>query len=356
MKISFFIGSMVSGGAERVISLLANEYAKSGWDVEIALMLKNEVNHKQFILDDRIRIVDLSIKEGGYKRNALRWVCLVRSYIKKRKPNCVVSFIGRINALVLTATVGLDVPILVSERNDPHHDGRSKFMQWYCNKIYSRASAIVYQTKYERGCFDRRLDKKSYIIPNPVEVSNNFLIKENDYEISTAGRLVQQKNHALLIDAISLVKIKYPKVKCYIYGEGPLRKKLEEKVQKHGLNENVFLPGNKTDINKWVAKSSMFVMSSDYEGLSNALMEAMMQGKACVSTNYPGSDELIKNGENGLLVPCNDASALANAIASLFDKKDKRQMLSVNAVIYSEKFSKNNILREWKKVIANIMV
>ena len=106
MKISFFIGSMVSGGAERVISLLANEYAKNGWDVEIALMLKNEVNQKQFALDDRIKIVDLSTKEGSYKKNALRWVRMVRSYIKKEKPDCIVSFIGRINALVLTTAIG----------------------------------------------------------------------------------------------------------------------------------------------------------------------------------------------------------------------------------------------------------
>jgi len=355
MKISFFIGSMVSGGAERVISLLANEYAQNGWDVEIVLMLKNEVNQKQFSLNDRIRIVDLSIKEGNYKKKTLRWLHKVRSYIKKEKPNCIVSFIGRINALVLTAAVGLDIPILVSERNDPHHDGRGKLMLWYCNLVYSRASAIVYQTRYEKECFSRILDKKSYIIPNPVEIVENLNIEENDYEISTAGRLVQQKNHALLIDAISFVKIKYPEVKCYIYGEGLLREKLEEQVREQGLKDTVFLPGNKTDINEWIAKSSIFVMSSDYEGLSNALIEAMMQGKPCVSTSYPGADELIKSGENGLLVPCKDARALANAIVSLFDQKELRHMLAVNAAIDSEKYKKNNVLEKWKQVISNIV-
>lgn len=355
MKISFFIGSMVSGGAERVISLLANEYAKNGWDVEIALMLKNEVNQKQFALDDRIKIVDLSTKEGSYKKNALRWVRMVRSYIKKEKPDCIVSFIGRINALVLTAAIGFDTPILVSERNDPRHDGRGKLMQWYCNQVYSRAAAIVYQTKYERKCFDRKLDKKSYVIPNPVEVVSDLKIKENDYEISTAGRLVEQKNHALLIDAIALVKKKYPEVKCNIYGEGSLRKRLEDQVQALGLNDSVFLPGNKTDINKWVARSSIFVMSSNYEGLSNALIEAMMQGKACISTSYPGADELINNGKNGLIVPCNDAQALANAIIDLFDKKELRQKLASNAAINSMKYQKDNVLKEWKKVIDIIM-
>lgn len=351
MKISFFIGSMVSGGAEKVISLLANEYSKNGWDVEIVLMLKNVVNQKQFPLDDRIKIVDLSIKEGGYRKKALKWVRMVRSYIKKEKPDCIVSFIGRINALVLTAALGLSTPILVSERNDPRHDGRGKLMQWYCNRIYTQASAIVYQTKYEKGCFDRKLDKKSYVIPNPVEVISDLKIKENDYEISTAGRLVEQKNHALLISSVLFVKMKYPEVKCSIYGEGPLRKRLEDQVQELGLNDNVFLPGNKIDISKWVARSSIFVMSSNYEGLSNALIEAMMQGKACISTNYPGADELINNGEDGLIVPCNDARALSNAIIELFDKKELKKKYSINASINSKKYQKNNVLEEWKKVI-----
>ena len=144
-------------------------------------------------------------------------------------------------------------------------------------------------------------------------------------------------------------------MKCNIYGEGSLRKRLEDQVQALGLNDSVFLPGNKTDINKWVARSSIFVMSSNYEGLSNALIEAMMQGKACVSTSYPGADELINNGKNGLIVPCNDAQALANAIIDLFDKKELRQKLASNAAINSMKYQKDNVLKEWKKVIDIIM-
>ena len=356
MKISFFIGSMISGGAERVISLLANEYAQNGWNVEIVLMLKNEVNRKQFVLDSRIQIVDLSIKEGAYKRNALKWLKSIRHYVKKEKPDCIISFIGRINALVLTATMGVNIPILVSERNDPKHDGRSKLMQWYCNRIYRRASAIVYQTNYEKSCFDRRLDEKSYIIPNPVEVVDDYNKNENEFEISTAGRLVKQKNHALLIEAISYVKEQFPQVRCYIYGEGTLRCQLEQQVTQLGLNKYVFLPGNKTDINNWVAKSSIFVMPSDYEGLSNALIEAMMQGKACISTNYPGANELIKNGENGLIVHCGDSKELAYAINTLLGKKELRKKLGDEAMADSKKFKKEYVIEQWKNVISYIIL
>lgn len=355
MKISFFIGNMVSGGAERVISLLANDYARTGWDVDIVLLLKNEVNRKQFALDKSINIVDLSMKGNSYKTNAMCWLLSIRKYCKNRNPDCIISFIGRINALVLTATLGLNIPILVSERNDPRHDGRSKFMQWYCNKIYQRAAAIVYQTEYEKGCFDRRLDKKSFVIPNPVEVTVEGNITENEFELSTAGRLVDQKNQTLLIDAVSIVEKKYPQVECYIFGEGELRGKLEDKVAQLGLERNVHLPGNKTDVYKWVAKSSIFVMTSNFEGLSNALIEAMMLGKACISTDYPGASELIVDGRNGLIVPCNNPQELAKAIVRLFEQEEFRQEIKRNARIDSEKFKKPYVIEQWRHAVDVIL-
>lgn len=355
MKVSFFIGSMLSGGAERVISLLANDYAKGGWDVEIVLLLKNEVNRKQFVLNEEIKIIDLSMKGNSYKKNIFKWILSIRKYCRKRNPDCIISFIGRINALVLTATLGLNIPIMVSERNDPKHDGRSKFMQWYCNKVYKYAAAIVFQTEYEKQCFDRRLDGKSLIIPNPVEVVSENKSDTEKFELVTAGRLVEQKNHLLLIEAVSMVKEKYPQVKCYIYGEGVLRSKLESRVVELGLEKNVFLPGNRTDVYKWVEKASIFVMTSDFEGLSNALIEAMMLGKACISTNYPGASELIADGKNGIIVPCNNAERLANAIVRLLDNKELCQTIGENAKNDSEKFKKDRVIKQWNNAVDKII-
>ena len=116
MKISFFIGGMRRGGAERVISILANDYCQRGWDVDIVLLLNNAV---EYDLDSRINIVNITKKSGGYLKNAPRWLGGIRKYLKNRKPDRVVSFVGRINALVLTANIGLKLPVVVSERNDP---------------------------------------------------------------------------------------------------------------------------------------------------------------------------------------------------------------------------------------------
>ena len=351
MHISFFIGDMVSGGAERVIQLLANDFVGSGWKVDIVLLLSSKVDYEQFPLSKEISIIDLSENESSYKKNALKWVRSIRQFIKQTKPDCIVSFIGRINALVLTSIFGLKIPILVSERNDPRNDGRSKAMLQYCNLIYKKASAIVFQTQYEQHCFSKSLFSKSYVIPNPVSVSSEDEVTENPLEISTAGRLVPQKNHAMLIDAISLVKKEQPDVQCDIYGEGELRGALEQKIKELQLEQNVHLPGNKTDIYKWIARSSIFVMTSEFEGLSNALIEAMMLEKACIVTDYPGVEEVIDNEANGIIVPRGDSKALAEQILKLFDNDEARKLLAANAKKSSKQFEVQQVIKEWKAVI-----
>ena len=186
MRIAFFIGSMGCGGAERVISILANEYATKGWDVDILLLLDNRVEYE---LHPQIKVIPLMGSYSNYAMNALAWLSSIRKYVKSNKPDRVVSFIGRVNAVVLTATIGLKVPIIVSERNDPKHDGRGKVMLWYCNKIYRRARAVVFQNKYEQSCFDEALKAKGVIIPNPVQVSATKETASSEFVVATAGRL-----------------------------------------------------------------------------------------------------------------------------------------------------------------------
>ena len=190
---------------------------------------------------------------------------------------------------------------------------------------------------------------------NPVLVTvvNNIL--ENTMEISTAGRLVPQKNHALLIEAIALVAKKYPEIQCNIYGEGELRWKLEQIIQEHNLKKNVHLLGNKTDINKWIAQSSIFVLSSEYEGLSNALVEAMMLGKACITTDYPGANEVIENGKNGIVVPRGDCTRLSEAIELLLNNENTRKYLSENAKKTSAIYQPLRVIQAWEFLIQKIV-
>ncbi len=348
MKISFFIGSMCRGGAERVISILANDYCQRGWDVDIVLLLQSAV---EYDLDSRIRIVDITKKAGGYVQNAPRWLGGIRRYLKERKPHRVVSFIGRINALVLTAALGLKLPIVVSERNDPKRDGRGAMMQKYCNLIYRRAKKIVYQNEHEKSCFDKTLEDKGCIIPNPVSVAAT---REGALPpvITTAGRLIEQKNQKILIDAMALVHKTYPEVTCRIYGEGNLRETLQAQINELGLTDVVTLEGNVKDIHARLANCGIFALTSNFEGLSNALIEAMMVGLACITTDYPGAAELITDGENGLVVPMNDVDALAAAIEKLLANENGcADTLAKQAQQNAQQFRAETVLNKWHSVI-----
>lgn len=348
MKISFFIGGMRRGGAERVISILANDYANRGWDVDIVVLLQNAV---EYDLDSRVRIVDLAKRNGGYVQNAPRWLLGIRKYLKETKPDRVVSFVGRINALVLTAAAGLKTPIVVSERNDPKNDGRGASMQWYCNRVYRRAKAIVYQNEHEKSCFDKALENKGIIIPNPVSVAAT---RQGDLPpvITTAGRLIGQKNQKMLVDAMSIVHKRFPEATCRIYGEGNLRNALQEQIDALGLTDVVTLEGNVKDIHARLAQCGIFALTSNFEGLSNALIEAMMVGLSCITTDYPGASELITDGQNGLVVPMNDAAALAAAIEKLIENQDGcADTLAQQAQQSAKVFRAETVLSLWHKVI-----
>ena len=156
------------------------------------------------------------------------------------------------------------------------------------------------------------------IIPNPIEKISIGKVKKEKVIINV-GKLMDQKNQKLLIKAFSKIADKYPEYKLKIYGEGPKRKELESLVKELGLSEKVEMPGWTPDIFDKVAAAELFVLSSDYEGLSNALLEAMMLGVPCISTDCAGSNEIIRNNINGILVPAGGLKELVSAMQRILN-------------------------------------
>lgn len=349
-KISFFIGSLHGGGAEKVISILANHYQTIGWNVAIVLLLDSQIKYE---VDPRIQIIDFTqAKNGSYFKYLPKWLIKIRQYVKKETPDRIVSFVGRINVLVLTACLGLHIPIIVSERNDPKHDGRSPMMLRLCNWSYKRATVVVYQTKYEQTCFSSKL-KNGVIIGNPISLTATPQLEYRQYEIVTAGRLSTQKNQKMLIDAIALLSTNYPQISLNIYGEGDLKEILWNQIKSLNLTNRIRLCGNVSDLHQKICQSGIFVLCSEYEGLSNALIEAMALGLPCISTDYPGVRELIIDGENGLIVPCDDAKQLALAIEKLLTQQELRKKISLNGMKTSKLYENSVILKHWEKIIGN---
>lgn len=345
-KISFVIGGMTRGGAERVISILANQYAKDGWDVDIVMMLDYVVKYE---LDERINLINMTVDKKNKCKSAPKWVMSFRSYVRQRRPDVIVSFVARINIVVLLATLGLGIPVIISERNDPAADGRSKGIDILTKVLYPKAKAIVFQTQRALNYFSGSIKELGVIIPNPI--STECDAGNSKKKIVSVGRLAPQKNHKLLIEAFFELVKTHNDYSLYIYGEGGLRNELEQLIKNLKLENNVFLPGNVPDIHHQIADAEMFVLSSDYEGLSNAMLEAMMMGLPCISTECAGSDEIISDGENGLLVPVGDKKKLEQAMVYLIENPDKRKEFINKGRVAVERCKASTVIKQWKDVI-----
>ena len=346
-KIIFVIGSMRRGGAERVISILANEYADNGWEVQIITLLDDS---NDYILRDSIKVINITDDKKSRIQKIPFWLIQLRRTFKQFNPDAIVSFIARINILTLIASLGLNIKIIISERNDPKSDGRSWIVKIATYLLYPLAKSIVFQTDWAKSCFPQNIQNKGIIIANPVDVTITAS-KNKENKIVAVGRLLEQKNHKLLINAFSKVIEKYPDYKLYIYGEGKLRRELVNQVEELNISDNVFMPGNVLNIHEKISDAEMFVLSSDYEGLSNALLEAMMMGLPCISTNCAGSNEVIEHEKNGLLVPIKDAKSLSESIVRLIQDRELAEKLGKNAMACSVKFKSENVISDWKNVI-----
>ncbi|MEG0577761.1 MAG: glycosyltransferase family 4 protein [Bacilli bacterium] len=341
-KVTFILGGLSRGGAEKVVSVLANDYYSKGWDVDIILLLLYEVGYE---LNENIKIIDFTNKGKLRVFNIPYWIKSIRNYVKCSNTDIVISFVARINIITQIACINLKKRVIVSERNDPRNDGRSILVDILTKILYPQASQVIFQTEYAKNYFQNL--NNSVVIPNPIQIYAHASLVKSD-KIVTVGRLAKQKNQELLIEAFKQVAKDNPQYKLEIYGDGNCKKILLNKIKMYDLEDNVFLQGNVQNIHERISDAKIFVLSSNYEGLSNALLEAMMMGIPCVSTNCSGIDEYVKNRIDGTLVPVGDSVKLAKAINELIADSELREKYSQQAIINSSKFKVENIINEWK--------
>lgn len=346
-RIAFVLGTMNRGGAERVISILSRKYAKQGWRTDICTLLSGQVDYN---IDSSTEFHDFSGNGGSRIKLLPYWLRSIRAFVKENNPDVIVSFAARINIITMIACIGLHKKIVVSERNDPLYDGRGMITKILTLALYPFASSVVFQSKRVMSYFPNNVKKKGRVIPNPIQVTA-YAQNADKGKIVTVGSLKPQKNHMLLIDAFAGVLQKYPDMQLYIYGEGSFRQQTEEHIRKMGLSEKVHMPGEMSDVHREIQDANIFVLSSDYEGLSNALLEAMVMGLPCISTNCAGSDEYIVNGKNGILTPVGDAFALSEAIIVLIENEELRNIVAENAKEVESIVGADSSLRLWGKVI-----
>ena len=346
-KIVFILGSMGKGGAERVISILSNHYIGKGCEVHIITLLDSKCEYE---LHESIKLKYIGDKRKKRISQLPNWILGIREYVKEVNPDKIVSFAARINIITILSCFGLNKEIIISERNDPYYDGRSGIINILTSILYPLADKKVFQTKWAQSYFPKYITKKSFVIPNPIQVTIKAT-KKSETKIVSVGRLTEQKNHKLLIHAFSKLIKSYPNYKLYIYGEGELRQEYVATIKSLNLENNIFLPGIIDNIHEEIKDAKIFVLSSNYEGLSNALLEAMMMGLPCISTNCSGIDEYIIHKENGLLVPINDSEKLYKQMKNLIENDELEKKIRSNCNSFSNHFSKPKVILMWESVI-----
>lgn len=348
MKIMFYINSLSHGGAERVMCNLANFFASKGHDCTLVTSFKQEWEYECDKKVKRINLFETYLK-GVLKRN-YRLTKALRKTLKTDKPDVLISFMAEPNFRALFATIGLKTKTVISIRNDPNKEYPNFIFRFLAKHLYKRADGVVFQTEDAKRWFPKSIQKKSTIIFNPVnQVFFETAFDGDRKNIVTTGRLVPQKNHELLIKAFSLIASQIEE-NLYIYGEGELRTKLEGLVKKLNLEDRVFLPGAVKDVANTIKSAKLFVLSSDYEGMPNALMEALTLGIPCISTDCPcgGSKMLIENGVNGILVSTNCEQELADKMLYILSNYEKAKFMGENSKVRAEEYRNDNICMQWE--------
>ena len=253
----------------------------------------------------------------------------------------------------------MKIPIIVSDRNDPHKEYKSIINKILMNKFYKKADAFVFQTHEQLEYFNKSIQDKATIIYNPIK--DDFLEDSEktkyDKTIIAVGRLVPQKNHKMLITAFSKVVEKHSDYTLKIFGKGKLEEELKKHIKNMKLEDKVKLCGISNDIKSELNKSEIFVLASNYEGLPNCLIEAMALGLPVISTDCPcgGPKELIENEKNGILIPVNNKEKMSDAIIRLIEDKELQKSISIEATKIKEKLHPNKILSEWEEYIKFVL-
>lgn len=356
MKITLFIDSLYRGGAERVVCELANYLVKNGHAVDILTIRKSEPS---YIPPEGVNYienigVDEKIFSFGMLRKLEKLIALCHIF-RNTKSDIYVVFLHR--SIVLTGRLKrwLKVPVIFSERCDPASCGEitSDFV-----KAFPKANGLVFQTYVAKEYYEKRMTylPESLIIPNAVaDLFQPEDCKKEKYILS-AGRFAEQKNFPLLIRAFSHISSDYPDINLVICGDGELRGDYEKLISELRLDNRVVLPGQVKDVKTWMNRAIMFVLSSDFEGIPNALMEAMACGLPCISTDCSGGGSrlLIKDGDNGCLVPVGDLDKLEQAIRKILDDQIFAARIASNAARIHDMYSPEIIYAEWEKFIVHI--
>ncbi len=389
---------MKGGGAERVLSSIANEMKRCGDRVVFMVTDQHLCDVVRGDLDKDIELISLpdiqkrpsvwqkikygimsitsrctcalieAIKKPVGSRcayDSFMWqhylqVDTLHEWLKNEPSMSVIAFLQPTIPIAVLAARGLDNKLVISERADPQRIMKSRYGYAFVEKYYSRADRVVFQTHFAMEKYPKNISEKGVVIPNPVRAGlPEAFCGERTKRIVNFCRISYQKNLALLIEAFALFYKEHSEYRLEIIGDAYTEKEMQLKrdliclAKTLGVEKSVvFLPFTER-VHTYINDAQMFVSSSDYEGMSNSMLEAMAMGIPTICTDCPagGAAAVIKNYENGILTPVGDKQALADAMSHLADDKDLAQKLSSGGHMLGQRLALRDIAQRWRECV-----
>lgn len=346
-RILFIINAIGNGGAQRVVQLLAGSLNCEEYIVKVLCVnkIQKEYEHIGFEVD--------YLNRAGRPLSKMQRIKAIRKYLKSSDSDVVIAFEYFINMDVIIASRGLGMKVIVSERNDPAQQKDRKLVNFLRDYLYRKADVLVCQTPDAKAYFSKKVQEHAVIIPNPVKVGLPEWQGKKSKQIINFCRLEKQKNLPMLINAFGQLYAEDNSLQLLIYGDGKERENLQKFIDEKNLGHAVLLNPAANNIHEIAASCRMFVSSSDYEGLSNSMLEAMAMGMPVICTDCPcgGARMVIKNGENGLLVPVGNISALVSAMQKILSDNDFANTIADNAKTIRDVLSQNKIAEMWYELL-----
>ena len=352
-EVFFVIGSLGGkgwGGAHRVICILANYLAEKGYPVTIIVWRDSPVDYP---LDKAINIIWLHCKVNK-EIDMIKPCIKTREILKEHSGAYLYAFMSRMATYARIYTVGLNVKVIGSERTDPRTEPHNVVFRMIRNHMFGFMYRTVYQTPDALAYFPKRAQKNGCVIPNPITPNLPERYQGiRKKEFVTFCRIDRQKNLPMMIDSFIQVHFRYPEYKLKIYGTGLIEEEIKNYIKDKQADEFILMEGFSNRVHESILDCAGFLSSSDYEGLSNSMLEAMAIGFPCVCTDCPigGAHMMIQDGINGLLVPVKDVSAMRDAIIELIENPNLGERMSIEAEKVKRLLDEKVICKKWEALL-----
>lgn len=354
-EIIIVTGILGGGGAERVFVNLANAFAERGHAVRI--VITGTKKSSSYELDHRVS-VDKVVSENSQKvLKIAEKIKRLRAYFKAHKGASIISFFPDVSAYCILASAGLGMRNILSERNDPYTTPKNKYKHMLRDIVFRFADVCVFQTEDARCYFPAAVRSKGVVINNPMNLAKVPMVQPGQKKrkvIIGIGRINPQKNFLLLIKAFERIRERFPEYIVEIYGEvGELSLEVTEYIRKNALEDCVKLMGFSENIYQHLLESEVYVLSSDYEGVSNTMLEALAMGVPTIATDCPigGTRRFIQDGVNGYLVSVNDVEQMANALEGLLGNAELQEAFRRKSVEIRKQVDVDKVCDDWLAIL-----